>query len=87
MTMDVYIHPMMHILYHYIKRENYNEFIKEIENTKEVFMEYSNNIKEYYFGDLFENKEEKDKRFNELKKIIKNKGNKFIEEIIKINEK
>jgi hypothetical protein len=47
-------------------------------------MEYSgNNIKEYYLGDLFENKEEKEKRFKELKKI--GKDNKFIEEIIKIN--
>jgi hypothetical protein len=85
MAMDVYIHPMIHILYHYIKREDYNEFIKEIENSKKSFMEYSNNIKKYYFGDLFEDKEEKEKRFKKLKEIIKNKGNKFIEEIIKIN--
>jgi hypothetical protein len=47
-------------------------------------MEYSgNNIKEYYFGDLFEDKEEKGKRFKELKEI--GKGNKLIEEIIEIN--
>jgi hypothetical protein len=86
MAMDVYIHPMMHILYHYIKREDYNEFIKEIETGKKTFMEYSNNnIKKYYFGDLFGSKEEKENRFNGLKKIIKNQGNRFIEEIIKIN--
>jgi hypothetical protein len=49
-------------------------------------MEYSNNnIKEYYFGDLFESKEEKEKRFNGLKKIINNQENKFIEKVIKIN--
>jgi hypothetical protein len=86
MAMDIYIHPMTHLLYHHIKKENYNEFIKEIENSKKVFMEYSNNnIKEYYFGNLFENKEEKENRFNGLKNIINNKENKFIEEIIKIN--
>jgi hypothetical protein len=85
MVMDVYIHPIMHILYHYLKREDYNEFIKEIESSKKTFMEYSNNIKEYYFGDLFENKGEKEKRFNKLENIIKNEKNKFIEEIIRIN--
>jgi hypothetical protein len=67
-----------------MKRGDNNEFIKETENSKKYFMEYSgNNIKEYYFGDLFENKEEKEKRFKELKEI--GKDNKFIEEIIKIN--
>ncbi|MDR1179425.1 MAG: hypothetical protein LBK44_02875, partial [Spirochaetales bacterium] len=84
MAMDLCIHPLMHIMYHYIKRGDYNEFIKEAENSKKYFMEYSgNSIKEYYFGDLFGNKEEKEKRFNELKETGKN--NKFIEEIIKIN--
>jgi hypothetical protein len=84
MAMDLCIHPLMHIMYQYIKRGDYNEFIKETENSKKYFMEYSgNNIKEYYFGDLFENKEEKGKRFKELKEI--GKDNKFIEEIIKIN--
>jgi hypothetical protein len=85
MAMDVYIHPIAHILYHYIKRENYDEFIKEIENSKKAFMEYSNNINVYYFGHLFENAEEKTKIFNGLKNIIDNKENKFVEEIIKIN--
>jgi hypothetical protein len=84
MAMDLCIHPLMHIMYQYIKRGDYNEFIKETESSKKYFMEYSgNNIKEYYFGDLFENKEEKEKRFKELREIEKN--NKFIEEIIKTN--
>ncbi|GHU22684.1 hypothetical protein FACS1894172_04850 [Spirochaetia bacterium] len=87
MAMDVYIHPIAHILYHYIKREDYNKFIIEIENSKNVFMEYPNNINVYDFGDFFENREEKVKRFNGLKNIIKNKGNKFVEEIIEINSK
>jgi hypothetical protein len=84
MAMDLCIHPLMHIMYQYIKRGDYNEFIKEAENSKKYFMEYSgNNMKEYYFGELFENKKEKEERFKELKEI--GKGNKFIEEIIKIN--
>ncbi|MDR1325231.1 MAG: ClbS/DfsB family four-helix bundle protein [Treponema sp.] len=84
MAMDLCIHPLTHIMYQYIKRGDYNEFIKETENSKKYFMEYSeNNIKEYYLADLFENKEEKEKQFKQLKEIGKN--NKFIEEIIKIN--
>ncbi|MDR1315429.1 MAG: hypothetical protein LBK13_01040, partial [Spirochaetales bacterium] len=85
MAMDLCIHPLVHIMYHYIKRGDYNEFIKEAENSRTYFMEYSGNtlLKEYYFGDLFNNKEEKEKRFRELKETGEN--NKFIEEIIKIN--
>jgi hypothetical protein len=48
------------------------------------FTEYSgNNIKEYNFTGLFENEEEKEERFKELKEI--GKGNKLIEKIIEIN--
>ena len=84
MAMDLCIHPLIHIMYHYIKRKDYKEFIKEVENSKKYFIEYSgNNIKEYYFGDLFENKEEQYKRFKELKEI--GRDNKLIEEIIKTN--
>jgi hypothetical protein len=84
MAMDLSIHPLMHIMYQYIKRGDYSEFIKEVENSKKYFMEYSgNNLKEYYFADLFANKEEKEKRFKELKSIVKN--NKLIEDIIKMN--
>jgi hypothetical protein len=84
MVMDLAIHPLTHIMYQYIKMEDYNEVIKEIENNKKYVMEYSeNNIKEYSFGNLFENKEEKEKRFNGLKEAGKN--NELIEKIIKIN--
>jgi hypothetical protein len=84
MAMDLCIHPLMHIMYQYIKRRDYNEFVKEIESSKKYFEEYSeNNIKEYYFGDLFDDNEEKEKQFKELKEI--EKDNKLIEEIIKIN--
>jgi hypothetical protein len=37
----------MHILYYFLKMDDYNEFITEIENSKKFFMEYSeNNVKE-----------------------------------------
>jgi hypothetical protein len=86
MAMDLGIHPIMHILYYYLKKKDYNEFISEIENSKKYFMEYSeNNIREYYFCDYFENKMEIIERFNELKGI--NKSNNMIREIIEINLK
>jgi hypothetical protein len=86
MAMDLGIHPIMHILYQYLKRNDYNNFIDEIEGSKKYFMEYSkNNIREYDFRDLFENKEEKEERFKELMEKIKDKNNKLVEEIIKIN--
>jgi hypothetical protein len=86
MAMDLGIHPLMHILYQYIKRGDYNEFIKEIEKSKNYFREYSgNNMEEYNFTGLFENVEKKEKVFKKLKEIGKN--NKLIEEIIEINLK
>jgi hypothetical protein len=86
MAMDLGIHPIMHILYQYLKRNDYDKFIDEVEGSKKYFMEFSNgNIREYIFSDLFESKEEKEKRFNELKEKIKNRKNNLIEEIIKIN--
>jgi hypothetical protein len=84
MAMDLGIHPLMHILHHNIKRGDYYEFIKEIEKSRKYFVEYSgNNIKEYDFTGLFENREEKEERFKELKEI--GKDNKLIKEIIEIN--
>jgi hypothetical protein len=84
MAMDLGIHPLMHILYHNVKRRDYYEFIKGVERSRKYFIEYSgNNVKEYNFNGLFEEKKEKEERFKELKEI--GKGNKLIEEIIEIN--
>ena len=86
MAMDLGLHPLTHIMYQYIKREDYDEFIEEVRCNKKHFMDFSNNdIKVYYFGELFENKSEKEKKLHELQCAIKNKGNKLVEEIIKIN--
>jgi len=84
MAMDLGIHPIMHILHYYLKKMDYNEFIDEIKDSRDYFMEYSgNNINEYIFTEFFENKEEKMNRFLELEKVSQN--NKMIQEIIKIN--
>jgi len=82
MALDLFIHPINHILYQYIKRNNYNEFINEIENSKDYS---NNNVEIYNLDNLFENKEIKEKHFTALLNIIKNKDNKFLNEIIRIN--
>jgi hypothetical protein len=84
MTMDLIYHPIMHILYYYLKTNDYNEFIKEIKSSKKYFMVYSeNNIKEYNFKDFFESKEDMTNKFNKLKEIVKD--NEFLNEVIKVN--
>jgi hypothetical protein len=80
MALDIFIHPINHILYQYIKNKDYNKFINEVEESKSYS---NNNIEIYNFCNLFEQKEEKEKCLNELFDIIKNKDNKFLEEIIK----
>jgi uncharacterized protein YaaR (DUF327 family) len=75
MALDLYIHPVNHLLYQYLKRKDYNEFINEVENSKK----YSNNNAEIFnFSDLFEQKAEREIRLNELLDIIKNSGNDLI---------
>jgi hypothetical protein len=84
MALDLFIHPINHILYQYIKTSDYDKFINTVDDSKK----YSNNNTEIYnFGDLFEQKKEKDKCLNELLKKIKNTNNKFVEEIVRTNMK
>jgi hypothetical protein len=61
-------------------------FVKPINDTWKYFMEYSGgSINAYYFGDLFENKHEKEKRFTELKESLGANKNELIEKIVSIN--
>ena len=84
MTWDLGIHPIRHILYHYLKNNDFNEFINEIENSKKYFLEYSENkLYEYSFNEFFEDKMEKNEIFKKLKE--NNINDEFIKEIIKIN--
>jgi hypothetical protein len=84
MTWDLGIHPIRHILYHYLKNNDFNEFINEIENSKKYVLKYSENrLDEYNFNEYFENKMGKNEKFIKIKE--KNINNEFIEEIIRIN--
>jgi hypothetical protein len=84
MTWDLGIHPIRHMLYHYLKNSDFIEFINEIENSRRYFLEYSENkLDEFNFDEFFENKMKKDEIFKKMKENSINNG--FIEEIIKIN--
>lgn len=82
MALDLFIHPVNHILYHHLKTKNFETFITEIEDSRHLS---NDNAAIYNFKDLFNGKEEKDQILNEVLEIVKTKENKFAEEIIKIN--
>jgi hypothetical protein len=63
--------------YHYLKNNDFNEFINKIENSKKYFLEYSENKLDEYF----ENRIKKNEKSNKLKE--NNINNKIIEKVIK----
>ena len=83
-AMDMYIHPIKHLLHYYLKMENYNEFINIISYSYNSFMEYSNNdINVYNFFDFYENSSMRKEQFIMLKNT--NKENELIKNIIELN--
>jgi hypothetical protein len=81
--MDLFIHPIMHLLYQYMKKGDYDVFINVVESSKK----YSNNeARKYSFGAFFGNSEEQTLFFSKLNEKIKKEPNGFIEEIIKLNK-
>jgi hypothetical protein len=84
MALDVYIHPIMHLLHYYLKTEDYTDFTSEVTNCINNFLEYANNdISVLNFNEFYENSIEKISQFEKLKEKIKN--NEIIESIIKVN--
>jgi len=84
MVLDLGTHPIMHLLYYYLKNNDFNEFVNEIEDSKKYFFAFSDNkYSEYNFSNFFKSKEEKCEKLNNLMENYKN--NEIIKEIIKIN--
>ena len=84
-AMDMYIHPIKHLLHYYLKTENYNEFINVILHSNNNFMEYSNNdMNVYNFYDFYEDSKKRKEQFFKLKDI--NKENDLIDNLIEINK-
>jgi hypothetical protein len=84
MALDVYIHPIMHLLHYYLKTEDYTALTSEVNNCINNFLEYANNdISIFNFNEFYENSIERISQFEKLKEKIKN--NEIIESIIKVN--
>jgi hypothetical protein len=84
-AMDMYIHPVMHLLHYYLKLKKYEEFNDTIKYTYKNFLEYSNNNMEVFnFNAFYENEKIKIEQFSILKREnIKDEIKKIIEINIK----
>ena len=83
-VMDMYIHPIKHLLHYYLKTENHSEFIHTITISFDNFMKFSNeNMNVYDFNEFFEDYNIKEVQFAKLKNF--NKNNEIIEKIIERN--
>ena len=54
MIMDGSIHPNKHLMYHYLKKRDYESFMKLIEQTESIFALYSKNSIEVYSFEEYE---------------------------------
>jgi hypothetical protein len=85
-SMDLVIHPINHMLYHYLKRRDYERFLSEAGETHTYCVEYSDdNDAIYYFQDLFESEENKNIILREI--MEKYKGNELLKGIMESNRK
>jgi len=74
MIMDGSTHPSGHLLYHYLKRRNYLNFIKVIEETEDIFSLFSKgNSKVYSFAEYEDNDGMVKERLEELSKAYRDK--------------
>ncbi len=84
MIMDGSTHPNGHLLYHYLKRRKYLNFIKVIEETEDIFSLFSKGNKVYSFIEY----EDKDgmvkERIKELSKAYKDKD--ILKKVIEANQ-
>jgi hypothetical protein len=68
-AMDMYIHPIMHLLHYYLKLGNYEKFSDTIKYSYKNFFKYSNNnIEVFNFNGFYENTKIKIEQFSILKK-------------------
>jgi hypothetical protein len=84
--LDLYIHPIMHLLHYYLKKGRQNKFVEIVNTVYDNFMEYSNkNIKVFDFEGYYEDNLKKKEQLN---KLLEDKiNNEIIRKIIEINMK
>jgi len=85
MIMDGSTHPNGHLLYHYLKRRKYLNFIKVIEETEDIFSLFSNGNSKVYSFEEYEDKDGMVKeRIEELSKAYKDKD--ILKKVIEANQ-
>jgi hypothetical protein len=85
MIMDGSIHPNKHLLYYYLKKRDYESFIKILEQTKSIFALYSkNNIEVYSFEEYEDVSGMIKESIRELGKLYSN--NEVVKKVIEANK-
>ena len=85
MLLDTVIHPIQHILYQYLKRNDYKQIANVLMNTKDIFEQYSESKKGYK---LLEFEIEKPEYQNKLKELEKDYSTNInVKEFVQINRK
>jgi hypothetical protein len=85
MLMDTVIHPIQHILYQYLKENEYGKIVSIISSTKEIFRKYSEQNKGYNLDEFEIERSEYQKKIKELE--IEYKNNEDVNIFIKMNKK
>jgi len=84
--MDGSIHPHKHLLYHYLKQREDGEFVRILEQTKDIFSLYSKNSINVYSFEEYEDRHGKTREV--IKKLIKTYNNsEIVMTLVKANEK
>ena len=85
MLMDTVIHPVQHVLYQYLKKNNYEKINTVIMKTKDIFNQYSSVNDGYKLSEFEIERSEYQKKLKELDKEYG--SNKAVEDFIHVNIK
>jgi len=85
MLLDSVIHPIQHILYQYLKKNEYKKIAAIVSGTKDTFEQYSEEKKGYKLQEFEIERSEYQNKLNELQRKYSN--DKEVKQFIQINRK
>ncbi|QQO07743.1 hypothetical protein [Breznakiella homolactica] len=86
MVLDLFIHPIMHILHYYLKEGMYREFTEEIKTSGKDFLDYSGNRMDVFsFKEFYGDQSEKISRFTKLQDFSGERDNELLRGVIQFN--
>jgi hypothetical protein len=83
MIMDTVIHPIQHILYQYLKKNEYGKIVDILATSEGIFDKYSEGKNAYALSELGIDKPELQHKLHTME--IEYKGNKQAQEFVRIN--